>query len=931
MAKPAKKPSKLAYAALALLLVLLVVVNAAVPYFSSFLNNFFSAKRVDAELSASTLAVAEANVQEVVAEGTVLLRNENNVLPLAADQKVNVFGWGSLYPIYGGTGSGSSSDAGAIDFYDALELAGIEYNKDLFNFYDGLGLERPAQGGYTGSDYTMVECTKEQYTDEILANAKEYSDTAIVFLSRIGGEGADIPRNMYADDGYYGVQQWIEEDNGKHYLELSDDEVDMFELIKDDYENIIVIVNSSNAMEMGFVEEYNVDSALWIGGPGATGMKSVAEILNGTVNPSGKLPDTWIYDLTKEPTYYNLGNYTYTNVNYKALTYDESGWVVTGMEDAPLNYMDYEEGIYVGYRYYETRYIDNVTGECDEEAYDALVQYPFGYGLSYTTFTQEMSELKTDADGNISVDVTVTNTGDVAGKDVVQIYYTAPYTIGGIEKSHVVLCSFDKTEMLEPGASETLTLTFNEEDMASYDDNKIKSTNGAYVLEAGDYEIKLMSNAHDVIDSKTYTVAKDVIYDDEHDGKRSTDGIAATNLFEDCEDDGSGEITYFSRADWEGTMPTEECKSRAASDDMNDLMYQLNHVFYTEEYDVVTDADNGLTLNDLVDADKDAPRWQQLVEQMSVSELRDITGLGGHQTAEIKSIGKAVTTDENGPTGISAMQANDENGASYCSEPLMAATFNYDLIYKLGEGLGAEMLAHGLDGIYGPAMNIHRSAFSGRNFEYYSEDAYLSYKMGAAEVSGIQSNEGVYTYVKHYAINDQETNRERGTIWANEQAVREIYLKAFEGAIKEGGSLAIMESMNMYGPYWTGGSEALMTTILDEEWGFEGFIVTDYYSAGYMNCDNAIRAGVDTMDDYMGSFVEDETNSETIYYMQQSAKDILYVTKDSVAQQDYSTSMFTSAQWIQILASAVIVVLMALIVVYIVKKNKAYKAAQIGA
>lgn len=345
MKKAVKKPGKLGYVVIALLLVVTIVANYAVAHYAAFLNNFFSEKRVDAELSASTLVEAEANIQEVVAEGCVLMKNDNDALPLAKDQKVNVFGWGSLYPIYGGTGSGSSSDAGCIDFYDALELAGIEYNKDLFDFYDGLGLSRPEQSGYTGSDYTMVECTKDQYTDEILANAKEYSDTAIVFLSRIGGEGADIPRNMYADEGYYGVNQWVEEDNGKHYLELSDDEEDMFELIKDDYENIIVIINSSNAMEMGFVEEYNVDSALWIGGPGATGMKSVAEILNGTVNPSGKLPDTWIYDLTQEPTYYNFGNYTYTNVTYQGLIY--SGWDVVGMEAMPLNYMDYEERRYL--------------------------------------------------------------------------------------------------------------------------------------------------------------------------------------------------------------------------------------------------------------------------------------------------------------------------------------------------------------------------------------------------------------------------------------------------------------------------------------------------------------------------------------------------------------------------------------------------------
>lgn len=911
-AKKVRKPGKAGIAGISLLLAVTVVANGVAVHFSSYLDNLFKAKLGDAEASAQTLEIGQQVANEVVEEGVVLLQNENSALPFAADEKINVFGWQSTSPIYGGTGSGTSDTSSAIDFYQGLTNAGIDYNADLKAFYDGLGLTRPEQSGYTGSDYTMVEADPSDYTDDLMTGAKDYSNTAVIYLSRIGGEGGDCPKDMYAAG-------WSDTDNGKHYLELSDEEEALFDLVCNQYafDKVVVVINSSNAMELGFLDTYKTDACVLIGGPGATGCEAVGNILAGNVNPSGKLTDTWIYDLTMEPTYYNLGDYTYTNATYNSLTF------TGGIGDAAnYKFIDYEEGIYVGYRYYETRFIDNETGLCDEDAYNGLVQFPFGYGLSYSTFEQKITNHSVDENGTVTVDVEVTNTGDVAGKEVVELYYTAPYTVGGIEKSHVVLGGFDKTEQLEPGAAETVTITMNAEDMASYDYSGVKAANGAYVLEAGDYEIKVMSDAHHVLDSFTYTVNEDIVYDEDHDGARSTDAVAATNLFADCADDGTGTITYFSRADWEGTVPSAFPEDREAPQALLDM---LNAPLADEGLTVTTGADNDLVLNDLIGADYDDERWQQLVEQMSVAELTSIVGLGGHQTIEVSSVEKAATKDENGPTGISAMQPGDPNGASYCAEPVMAATWNTELINELGVALGNEMVAHGQDGLYGPAVNIHRSAFSGRNFEYYSEDGFLSGKMVAAEVAGVQSNGKTYAYMKHFAINDQEVNRIGGLMWINEQAMREIYLKGFELGVKEGKSLAMMGSINLLGGKWTGSNSNLNNALLKDEWGFKGFIVTDYVSGTYMNADAAIRGGVDTMDTYTGSMPTD-TSDTSIYYMQQSAKDILRVTANSQAQEKYHPSLFATWVYLLMILDAIVLIIVILLIINRRKRAKLWAA-----
>ena len=540
-----------------------------------------------AQSSAEILSVADATAQSLAMaekledEGIVLLQNENGALPLASGTKVNLFGYASVDPIYGGTGSGSGDTCTNVDVVQGLKNAGLEVNEELVNFYKNSGVSRPKQGGYTGSNFTPAEVAASAYTDAVLKQAKEYSDVAIIVLSRIGGEGGDLPMDMYAK-GYTSV------DDGRHYLKLTKDEEDLVALVKaQDFGKIIIMVNSSNAMELGFVED-GIDACIWVGSPGAVGFNSVGRVLTGEVTPSGRLTDTYAYDLTTAPAYWNAGDFTYSNIN--------------------RNYVEYVEGIYVGYRYYETAAAD---GFID---YDTTVQYPFGYGLSYTSFEKTIDGYSS-GNGTINMLVKVTNTGDVAGKEVVQVYFTAPYTKGGIEKAHVVLAAFAKTKELQPNESETLTISFKAEDMASYD-----SKAGAYVLEAGTYQIKLMDNSHEVIDSREYTVDSTITYGEGN--ARSTDKTAATNLFEDVE---NGQITqYVSRADWAGTTPTARVDGKEASASVVDAFTNKAPYAVDASDAAVTYADNGLTLKDMAGLDYDDPKWNLLLQQLSDEDMTNM-------------------------------------------------------------------------------------------------------------------------------------------------------------------------------------------------------------------------------------------------------------------------------------------------------------------
>ena len=898
-----RPPRKKGIVPIAVLLTIGLVVNIACGIFYSAITPFMTAnfnplltgqKQVTTGQSLTVEQAAEqsrAMAQELVQEGAVLLKDQNSALPLAEGTAVNLFGYGSVDPIYGGSGSGASDTSSNIDLVTGLVNAGFTVNQELVDFYKKSGVSRAAQKGFEGSNFTPAEVPAAQYTDTLLQNAKAFSDVAIVTISRVGGEGGDLPQDMYAA-GY------SKTDDGKHYLELTQDEEDLLALIKaQGFSKVIVLVNSSNAMELGFLEDDSIDAALWIGSLGSTGFNAVGEILSGKVNPSGRLSDTYAYDLTTAPAYWNAGDFTYSNLNH--------------------HYVEYAEGIYVGYRFYETRYVDNTTGVCDEAAYAKAVQYPFGYGLSYTTFEQSIADYKT-TDSAIEMTVEVKNTGAVAGKDVVQVYYTAPYTIGGIEKSHVVLAGFAKTGLLQPGASEKVTVTFAPEDMASYDETGAK----AYVLEAGTYQIKLMNNAHEVIDQREYEVPATITYSGEN--ARSTDLVAATNEFEDV---AQGQIKqYVSRADWEGTLPTTRTDGKTASAETvaakeNTPVYENN-----DSDQPITFADHGLTLEDMTGLDYDDPKWNDLLEQLSVDDMTNMISNGGWSTPEVASVGKPATNDLDGPAGINSL-VSSLKGVSFPSEVIVGSSWNTDLAQRFGTAFGAEAAANHVVGLYAPGMNIHRTPFSGRNFEYYSEDGLLSGKMGAAMVQGVDS-QGVYTYIKPFALNDQESNRLSISVWANEQSIREIYLKPFELSVKEGGTTAVMSSYSRLGNTWAGASKALLTDVLRNEWGFHGMVVTDSAmgNTSWMDINLALRAGGDMMLCLMGVKLDSSSNTAQ-QAMRHACHNILYTQANSIA---IAAAVDNTPYWLILLAIVDIILLIA-IVLLILKRIPAGKKLGKGA
>ena len=898
-----RPPRKKGIVPIAVLLTIGLVVNIACGIFYSAITPFMTAnfnplltgqKQVTTGQSLTVEQAAEqsrAMAQELVQEGAVLLKDQNNALPLAEGTAVNLFGYGSVDPIYGGSGSGASDTSSNIDLVTGLTNAGFTVNQELVDFYKKSGVSRAAQKGFEGSNFTPAEVPAAQYTDTLLQNAKAFSDVAIVTISRVGGEGGDLPQDMYAA-GY------SKTDDGRHYLELTQDEEDLLALIKaQGFGKVIVLVNSSNAMELGFLEDDSIDAALWIGSLGSTGFNAVGEILSGKVNPSGRLSDTYAYDLTTAPAYWNAGDFTYSNLKH--------------------HYVEYAEGIYVGYRFYETRYVDNTTGVCDEAAYAKAVQYPFGYGLSYTTFEQSIADYKT-TDSAIEMTVEVKNTGAVAGKDVVQVYYTAPYTIGGIEKSHVVLAGFAKTSLLQPGASEKVTVTFAPEDMASYDETGAK----AYVLEAGTYQIKLMRNAHDVIDQREYEVPATITYSG--DNARSTDLVAATNEFEDV---AQGQIKqYVSRADWEGTLPTARTDGKTASAETvaakeNAPVYENN-----DSDQPITFADHGLTLEDMTGLDYDDPKWNDLLEQLSVDDMTNMISNGGWSTPEVASVGKPATNDLDGPAGINSL-VSSLKGVSFPSEVIVGSSWNTDLAQRFGTAFGAEAAANHVVGLYAPGMNIHRTPFSGRNFEYYSEDGLLSGKMGAAMVQGVDS-QGVYTYIKHFALNDQESNRLSLSVWANEQSIREIYLKPFELSVKEGGTTAVMSSYSRLGNTWAGASKALLTDVLRNEWGFHGMVVTDSAmgNTSWMDINLALRAGGDMMLCLMGVKLDSSSNTAQ-QAMRRACHNILYTQANSIA---IAAAVDNTPYWLILLAIVDSILLIA-IVLLLLKRIPAGKKLGKGA
>ena len=875
-----------------ILLAVIIAANGAIYAFNNIINQHFSSVKVD-DMAVDDATTASKDITtRIEEEGIVLLENKDNTLPLNVEKnaKVNVFGQSSTAIVYGGAGSGASDETDNVTLQEGLKQAGFDVNEDLTKFYEDHKTKKKGQNVFNlkGGDYNINEPAISEYSDKLISDAKKFSDTAVVVFSRNGGEGGDLPMDMASYTGG---------DAGKHYLELQSCEQEMLSMVEKNFEHVIVLVNSSNAMELGFLEDKNVDAALWIGGPGSTGCVAVGEVLSGAINPSGRLVDTYAYDLTTAPAYYNAGDFTYTSNG----------------EDTSEHYVDYADGIYVGYRYYETRYVDNATGKCDEDAYGKVVQYPFGYGLSYTSFEQKITHHEVK-DGKINIEIEVKNTGKVAGKDVAQVYVTAPYTNGGIEKSFVELEGFAKTGMLEPGKSEKVTVSFDVEDMAAYD----YVEQGCYVLEKGTYEIKLMNNAHDVLDSFTYDVEDTIVYDENH--ARSTDQTAAVNTF----DFAAGDMTYVSRSDWEGTLPTARVEKKEATAEILD---QLNldqiiklYVNPSNEGDkITTGADNGLTLSDMTGVPYDDEKWDKLLDELSVDEMAKLMGYGGFSTVEIASIDKVATIDIDGPAGLNAL-TSDISGVQFPSEAVIGSTYNVELVDEMGQTYAQEANAHGVVGLYAPGVNIHRTPFSGRNFEYYSEDPVLNGKLGAAMTRGCNSM-GVYCYPKHFALNDQETNRSGVCVWSNEQAMREIYLKAFEIVVKEGNNHGLMSSYNRIGTVWSGGCKELLTNVLRGEWGFEGAVATDYANAKLLNADQALMAGGDLMLSTTGATLSDKVTGsiEGQQKLRQASKNVLYMVVNSRA---YTNPVEMGFPYWILAQVALNIVLMLLVVLRIFKKKK---------
>lgn len=823
-------------------------------------------------LSDETNEEAAEVAEKIMEDGIVLLKNES-LLPLNETKKLNIFGWESINPAYGGAGSGGINDLyDIVSLNQGLENAGFSINQELVDFYNNYGADNPEMSIQKQS-WTLPEPPVDTYSDELIKSAKEYSDVAAVVLSRKAGEGHnDIPMDVRKAAYDNNSDEYDDFPEGEHYLQLSQTERDMVDMVCSNFDNVIVIYNGANQFELGFADEYpQIKSVVWCPGTGNVGFNALGKVFSGEVNPSGKTPDTFIYDMTTAPWWNNAEKMEYTNLADMAVEGMNAG---TAQVYAPA-FTNYVEGIYVGYKYYETAAQE---GAID---YDKTVQYPFGYGLSYTEFEQKMGELE-EKDGQISVDVEVTNTGDVAGKDVVEVYYKPPYTNGGIEKASANLIEFAKTDLLQPGESQIVTATFSIEDMASYDENTAK----AYVLEKGDYVISINSDSHTVLDQKTYTADKDVVYKGEN--KRASDDTAATNVFEDAK----GDVTYLSRADHFANY--EEATAAPASAELGDPYvseYHLNSNFdkttYLNDEDVMptTGADNELTLADMRDADYDDPRWEKLLDQLTVDEMTNMIAMAGYQTAAMDSVGKVATLDFDGPAAIN----NNFTGVGSIGFPIevvVASTWNKELAQAWGEYMGKISQEMGAEGWYAPGMNTHRTAFGARNYEYFSEDGVLAGNMGAKAVEGARKY-GVYSYIKHFAL--YEGNAKMVSVWSNEQAIREIYLKPFEISVKQGGANAVMVSWSFLGDKWTGESSNLMNTVLRDEWGFRGMALTDFFrnnGHGFMNADAALANGVDAM---LSTFNGEENNvanpehPTSVLQMRNACKNVMYTVVSSWA------------------------------------------------
>ncbi len=944
----------------AIVLVLQIVVNTvlmSVPIVTNSLSLVFGGERAnvtednraewyDRQYADKEEVLDAANdfVIEVEKEGIVLLKNENDALPLSGDgAHVSVFGKNSVNIVYSGSGSASSNSSTAQKtLYESLEAAGISYNETLKSFYEDSGKsgkgrpENPAMtSGQRLSGFGTGETPMDSYPSDVTGSYAGYQDAAIVVFSRIGGEGFDLPRTM-ADS--FGGAAVAGASADSHYLELDENEKALLEHVKENFTRVIVVLNVGTTMEIPELQaDEGIDAILWMGFPGSTGIMALGQIITGTdaqgnqLSPSGHTVDTWAADFTADPTWYNTGVYGSEFGNR---------YLYNG-ETTDYAFVNYEEGIYVGYRYYETRGYEEASADPKSSWYEENVVYPFGYGLSYTEFDWDVSFASASgseitAEDTLEVSVTVKNTGDYAGKDVVELYYSAPYHYEGpaIEKPHVVLGNFAKTDLLAPGEEQTLTLTLDVKDMKSYDyaDANENGFSG-YELEAGEYRIMIGSDAHTAKADAAYTLSSDV----QLKADRNADGeeTQVTNAFDDVSAGIFGTNTYesyVSRRDFAGTLRTAylEDAERTLTDELKEKLDESIKRKYTEPdagkpWEVTGDApsvvpvNSGLSLRDMLydeagnylgKASFDDPRWEELLNEISLDEMKNLVGFGAFRTNEVKGVdgvvSKPLTVDSDGPSGFTSFLSESVvyGTCAYQAECVMGSTWNIQLAERMGELIGEEGLSgnekgDGLpySGWYAPAVNIHRSPFAGRNWEYYSEDGRLSGKFAASVIKGA-GKKGVYCYVKHFAVNDQETDREYNGIlvWANEQSMRELYLLPFEIAVKEGGATGMMSSFNRLGMKWAGGSYALLTQVLRDEWGFHGSVITDYSMNTYTHVDEMIRAGGDLFLTQDAKTFGMEDDATQIAMLRQSTKNILYMVANSSAM-SISTDGYLRPVW----------------------------------
>ena len=901
---------------------------------------------------ATNKAEAFANAQEVnlklAEEGFVLLKNENAALPMNKGARISVFSKNSVNLSYGGSGSGGFDTSNNKNLYESLNDAGFVTNPTLKSFYESSqsGPVRTANSSdLDNGDNQKIETAEtpqSKYTDAVKNSYADYSDAALVVITRIGGEGFDLPRYQGDSEGAVSVDS--------HYLELDQNEIDLLTAVTDGtFKRVVVVFNTPSSFEATFLKDSayaafadKIDAAVWIGFTGSNGITALGEILNGDVNPSGRLVDTWAADFTKNPSFVNFGTGCLPDT--------------TDKYDGGMYYsVDYEEGIYVGYRYYETR------GETDgEDWYNANVVYPFGYGLSYTTFdwtVGDASASELELGTTITVPVTVKNTGSVAGKEVVQLYASAPYTLGGIEKAHKVLVGFAKTKLLQPGESETVTVSFDPYSAASYD-YRDANNNGfsGYELEAGEYTLYVSRNAHESEKAIALNLAADVQI-----GTDPTTDSEVVNRYTDSEDflDSDWQLdTMLSRADWEGTWPTPQTAQQHAGTD------RLYEEIRSEEHNNPTDFDSEeypwfgeeptLTLRDLLPSAEaegyepvvsyDDERWEELMMGCDEEEMIALINNGAYHTLAMESVGLPATIHGDGPSGFTCFMSKEQvNGTcQYVSEPVMASTWNINLMNELGEAIGEEgtigdkATGQPYSSIYAPGVNIHRSPFGGRCSEYFSEDPFISGMMGAAEVEGIQSR-GVLPTVKHFVANEQETHRSIGgdLSWLSEQALREIYLKPFEYTVKLGETRGIMTSFNRIGTRWTGGDYRLLTEILRNEWGFNGLVICDFNTIPqYMIPRMMFYAGgsldLATQQSAMWTDCDTSDAGDAIVLMR-AVKDVMYALVNSNAMNaeviGYNPPIWQEyLHWINIGAFTLVGVWLVLAIVRTVRCNKRQKA-----